>query len=70
MHIQKGIQILERAKAKPAIAQGYLYSGELYLDHQENENALENLKKAEIMFTEMEMDFWLNRTREFLARLG
>jgi hypothetical protein len=32
------------------------------------EKALEELKKAEGMFQEMGMDFWLGRTREVLVK--
>ncbi len=43
--------------------------GELYADRGQRENALENLKKAEGMFQEMGMDYWLAQTQEVLGRL-
>jgi len=43
--------------------------GELYEGTGQNEKALENLKKAEGMFQEMGMDYWLGKTHEVLGRL-
>jgi hypothetical protein len=33
----------------------------------EKEKAIENLNKAEAMFREMRMDYWLTRTQKVLA---
>ena len=65
----QGIKMLEELKTKPWSAQGYLFLGEIYADRSQREKALENLKKAEGMFQEMEMDYWLDRTRDFLGRV-
>jgi class 3 adenylate cyclase/tetratricopeptide (TPR) repeat protein len=67
--ILKGIEIFEELKYKPFFAQGYFYLGELHTNSGRKEKALENLKKAEGMFQEMEMDYWLARTQKVLARI-
>jgi len=67
--IVKGIGILDELKAKPAYAQGYLFLGELYADTGQRDNALENLKRAEVMFQEMGMDYWLAKTQEVSGRV-
>jgi hypothetical protein len=43
--------------------------GELYVDTGQREKGLKNLKKAEVLFKEMGMDYWLARTPEVLDRL-
>ncbi len=67
--ILKGINILEELRLKPSSSQGYLYLGEFYTDIGQKEKAQENLKKAERMFKEMGMDYWLAKTDEVLKRL-
>jgi tetratricopeptide (TPR) repeat protein len=67
--ILKGIDILKSLKTKPYSSQGYLALGEVYTESGQTEKALENLKKAESMFKEMGMDYWLARTKEALERL-
>ena len=54
---------------KPSCALGYFSLGELYVNAGQKEKALENLKKAEGMFQEMGMDYWLTRTQEVMRRL-
>ena len=68
-HILKGIKILEESKIQPYVSTGYLYLGELYTDMGQREKALENLNKAEKMFREMGMDYWLAKTREIMERV-
>ncbi len=68
-HILRGIEILEPMKARPMYARGYLALGELYADALQSQVAKENLRKAETMFQEMGMDYWLGKTQEVLARL-
>ncbi|MBC2717816.1 MAG: hypothetical protein HF978_21135 [Desulfobacteraceae bacterium] len=68
-NILDGLESLETMKLKPDTAQGYLYLGELYADNGQKEKAFENLTKAEGMFKEMEMDYWLERTKKILVRL-
>jgi class 3 adenylate cyclase/tetratricopeptide (TPR) repeat protein/energy-coupling factor transporter ATP-binding protein EcfA2 len=65
-HILKGMKILDELETKPAYAQSYLFLGELYADAGQKEKAIENLKKAEAMYQEMGMDFWLAQTRKLL----
>jgi hypothetical protein len=45
-----------------------MFLGEFYLDTSQKEKAKENLKKAEALFQEMGMDYWLDRTRKLLER--
>jgi hypothetical protein len=42
---------------------------EIHADTGQKGLALENLKKAEGMFQEMGMDYWLGKTLEVLRRL-
>jgi hypothetical protein len=65
----KGIKINEDLKPKPFYSVGYLFLGELYAKAGQKDLALENLKKAEGMFQEMGMDYWLGETLEVLERL-
>jgi predicted ATPase len=50
-------------------ARGCLSLGELYDKAGQKEKALENLKKAETMFQEMGMDYWVAMTKELLEKL-
>jgi tetratricopeptide (TPR) repeat protein len=68
-YILQGIKICNELKIKPFSAQGYLFLGELYADKGQTEKALENLKKAEGMFQEMGMGYWLAKTQEVFGRL-
>jgi class 3 adenylate cyclase/tetratricopeptide (TPR) repeat protein len=65
----KGIEICKELKIKTYYSLGYLYLGELYLNGGEKEKAMDNLKKAEGMFREMGMDYWLGKAQEVLATL-
>jgi hypothetical protein len=65
-NIFKGMKILEELKLKPMYILGNLFLGELYSDAGQKEKALENLKKAEELFQQMGMDYWLARTRKVL----
>jgi class 3 adenylate cyclase/tetratricopeptide (TPR) repeat protein len=67
--IRRGIEILKDKKIKPYFSHGYLFLGELYSYSDQREKALEYLKKAEDNFREMEMDYWLDRTQEVLAKM-
>jgi hypothetical protein len=48
---------------------GYLFLGEVYVDTGQKDKALETLKKAEGMFKEMGMDYWLVKTQDALKGL-
>jgi tetratricopeptide (TPR) repeat protein len=67
--ILKGIEICKGLKIKPHYSLGHLYLGQLYMDAGEKEKAIDNLKKAEGMFREMGMDYWLGKAQEVLAAL-
>jgi tetratricopeptide (TPR) repeat protein len=67
--ILTGIKILAHHKLKPYESRGYLHLGELYAESGRREEAVENLKKAEAMFRDMGMDYWLAKAQEALARL-
>jgi len=68
-YILQGIAIMDELKLKPSSYIGYLYLGELYADTDQREKALGPLKKAQGMFQEMGMDYWLRRTQSVLAKL-
>jgi class 3 adenylate cyclase len=65
-HILKGMKILDELETKPAYARGYFSLGELYADVGQKEKAIENLKKAEVMYQEMGMNYGLGRTKKLL----
>ena len=68
-HLLQGIQIADDLGVKPIYSLGYLYLGEFYTDTGQKEKALETLKKAEGMFQEMGMDYYLRRTQQVLERV-
>jgi hypothetical protein len=63
------MEIFHELQLRPYYFLGHLFLGELYLNTVEKEMAIKNLKKAEEMFQEMGMDYWLARTREVMAKL-
>jgi hypothetical protein len=67
--ILQGISLLEELKLPCFSGYGYLWQGEVYAESGRREEALENLKKAEGMFREMGMDYWLAKAQAALARL-
>jgi len=69
-HIRQGIRIVNELEMKPFEMVGYLYLGELFTYANEQEKALEILKRAEKAFQEMKMDYWLARTQKVLARIN
>ena len=68
-HIVQGLRISDELKLKPILAGAYLHLGELYGDMGQAKKALETLKKAEGMFQEMGIDYWLRRTQEVLDKV-
>jgi class 3 adenylate cyclase/tetratricopeptide (TPR) repeat protein len=66
--ILQGIKILNKLKLKPLYAPGYHYLGELYADTGQQDKALGNLKKAEGLFREMGMGYWVTKTQEVLEK--
>ena len=67
--ILKGMNILQELRLSPYCSQGYLCLGEFYADTGQKDNAIEILRKAEGMFREMEMYYWLAKTDEILQGL-
>jgi tetratricopeptide (TPR) repeat protein len=67
--ILRGMETLDGLKLRPFYAQGYLCLGELYAHAGQREKARENLQKAEAMYQEMGMDYFLRRTQNELAKL-
>jgi tetratricopeptide (TPR) repeat protein len=68
-HIRQGITQLEELGLKSIYPGGYMILGAVYAESGRPEEALEHLKKAEAMFAEMGMDYWLGRTQEILGKL-
>ncbi len=66
--IVQGIKILDELRITPFCAIGYLFLGEHYADGGQTEKALENLRKAEGMFQEMGMDYWVIRVQGILEK--
>jgi class 3 adenylate cyclase/tetratricopeptide (TPR) repeat protein len=67
--ILRGMKMSDELGMKPYYASGHLALGELYADGGQKEKALEHLRKAEAMYEEMGMDYWLARTKQLLASL-
>jgi class 3 adenylate cyclase/tetratricopeptide (TPR) repeat protein len=67
--ILEGISLLEELGLRSHVGWGYLWLGEVYAESGRREEALKTLKKAEGMFREMGMDYWLGKAQEALARL-
>ncbi|PKN37434.1 MAG: hypothetical protein CVU62_10625 [Deltaproteobacteria bacterium HGW-Deltaproteobacteria-2] len=70
--IRYGISILEDCKIKGWSAVGYLHLGEFLAKADRKEEALENLRKAETLYQEMEVcpqSHWLTRTKDAIVRL-
>ena len=67
--IRHGISQLEELGMLPMSGVGWLWLGEVYANSDRQEEALENLKKAETMFREMGMDFWLAKAQYALSKL-
>jgi tetratricopeptide (TPR) repeat protein len=65
----QGIGMLDELQIKPRYAAGLVHMGELFAGSGQKEEAFKNLKKAEAMFREMGMGYWLDRVREVLRVL-
>jgi tetratricopeptide (TPR) repeat protein len=68
-YINQGINQLEEQGIRTGYSLGYMILGAVNAESDRPEKALEHLKKAEIMFEEMGMDYHLRRTREILGKL-
>ena len=67
--IVQGINLLEELGIVAHSCLGYLWLGEVYAESGRREEALETLKKAEGMFRDMGMDYWLGKAQEALAKI-
>jgi hypothetical protein len=63
------MKILEELKIKPTPSIGFLFLGELYAHAGQKEKSLKNLMQAEGLFQEMEINYWLGRTKKTLEAL-
>ncbi|MBT4267862.1 MAG: AAA family ATPase [Deltaproteobacteria bacterium] len=68
-YILSGIKTLEELKCKSQYAIGYNELGDFYTDAGRKDGALKYLQKAEVLFQEMEMNYYLGRMNETLHRL-
>jgi tetratricopeptide (TPR) repeat protein len=62
--ILEGYDILKELCVRPAMAQGHFHLGELYKNSGEGPKAVEELRRAKLMFEEMEMDYWTVKCQE------
>jgi hypothetical protein len=53
----------------PTIGMGYMFLGEAYTAAGRPKEPLEQLKKAEVLFKKMGMDYWLGKTQEVPPKL-
>jgi class 3 adenylate cyclase/tetratricopeptide (TPR) repeat protein len=68
-YLKQGITVLDSLEMQSFSAQGYFFLGEHYVGRGWGEKGLNELKKAEGMFQEMGMNYWLDKTREALEGL-
>jgi len=71
-HILQSISLAEEMHARPIIALGHLFLGEIFEIASRREKALENLLKAEGIYQDTGVppnSYWLTRTQKALARL-
>jgi predicted ATPase/class 3 adenylate cyclase len=64
--IFEGITICDDLRIKPFYSMGHLFLGELYSGADQREKAVESLNKAEGIFQEIGMGYWLTKTQEVL----
>ncbi len=68
-YLLQGMQICEELGIRPVYAEGCLFLGELYVDAGEKTEALEQLRRAQSMFRDMGMNYWLSKTQTLLNKL-
>lgn len=66
--IKEGLEILTELDTRPDISIGHLYLGELYAEMNQDKEAQTHLKKAEVLFKEMSMDYWSAETGKIMTR--
>jgi class 3 adenylate cyclase/tetratricopeptide (TPR) repeat protein len=69
-HVLRGIQLLDDLKVRPQVGIAHLCLADVYAHANESRNALQSLKRAEAIFTDTDMEYWLAKTRGFLKMLG
>jgi tetratricopeptide (TPR) repeat protein len=67
--IEKALMILTEYNLKPWLAIGFLTIGEIYARTGQIKKAQETLRRASKMFQEMEIDYWLERTKICLEKI-
>ena len=67
--IERALIILNEYGLRPWLANGILALGEIYAHSGQMKKAMEALRKAAGMFREMEMEYWLERTKRVLEKL-
>jgi tetratricopeptide (TPR) repeat protein len=67
--ILQGISVEEELGVPTYCGLGYLWLGEVYAESGRKDEALETLRRAEAMFQQMGMDYWLARAHEALGKL-
>jgi class 3 adenylate cyclase/tetratricopeptide (TPR) repeat protein len=65
----QGIRILENLNIKAYYAPGYFWLAEFYSDTGQKDRALATLNKAQGLYQDLGMDYWLGKTKKILARL-
>jgi hypothetical protein len=68
--ILSGIKISEQLSQRPDAALGHFFLGEFYADRGEKQAAIPYLKKALMLFEEMQMQFWPNKAQKVLASIA
>jgi tetratricopeptide (TPR) repeat protein len=68
-HILRGIKTCDELKIKPKTAVGHFHLGELSASSGRTGEAMEHLQRAEVMFRQMGMGYWLSKTQQALAKL-
>jgi class 3 adenylate cyclase/tetratricopeptide (TPR) repeat protein len=65
--ISKGMEICKELNFRPRVATGHFYLAELHADDGQKEEALRHLHIAGDMFREMDMPYFIDKTKELLA---
>jgi tetratricopeptide (TPR) repeat protein len=68
-YVKEALMILDKYGLRTLFAIGVFTMGEIYARYVNREQALQSLKKAETMFKEMGMDYWLAQTYTIYAEL-
>jgi tetratricopeptide (TPR) repeat protein len=68
-HIFRSIKTFDELKMKPMTAVGRYHLGELSASSGRTVEAMEHLRRAEAMFQQMGMDYWLGKAQHAFAKL-